>query len=104
MATKHTPGPWTARRFGHDLSVYADREDKSWHRIAFVDFATNPIDFGDAREGLSETIAQRTAANAALIAAAPDLLEALRSFPGFIDEAALGDPWIEKMRAAIYKA
>jgi len=33
-----------------------------------------------------------------------DLLEALQSFPGFTDDVLIGDPWLEKMRAAIAKA
>jgi hypothetical protein len=33
-----------------------------------------------------------------------DLLEALQSFPGFIDDATTGDKWIEKKNAAIAKA
>jgi hypothetical protein len=43
-------------------------------------------------------------ANARLIAAAPDLLAALQTFPGFIEDATVGDAWIEAMRAAIDKA
>ena len=45
-----------------------------------------------------------TIANARLIAAAPELLEALQTFPGFTDDATVGDAWIEKMRAAIARA
>jgi len=33
-----------------------------------------------------------------------ELLEALQSFPGFIDDATTGDKWIEKKNAAIAKA
>lgn len=33
-----------------------------------------------------------------------ELLHALRSFPGFSDDATKGDAWIEIMRAAIAKA
>lgn len=33
-----------------------------------------------------------------------DLLEALQSFPGFTDNVLIGDPWLEKMQAAIAKA
>lgn len=32
-----------------------------------------------------------------------ELLEALQSFPGFTDDAAIGDPWLEQMRSAIAK-
>ena len=45
-----------------------------------------------------------TEANARLISAAPDLLDALQSFPGFTDDATAGDAWLEKMRTAIAKA
>lgn len=33
-----------------------------------------------------------------------DMLAALESFPGFTDDATIGDAWIEKMRAAVAKA
>jgi hypothetical protein len=33
-----------------------------------------------------------------------ELVEALQSFPGFIDDATTGDKWIEKKNAAIAKA
>lgn len=33
-----------------------------------------------------------------------ELLEALQAFPGFTDDAAAGDLWLEKMRAAVAKA
>lgn len=39
-----------------------------------------------------------------LIEAAPELLDALKAFPGFTDDATVGDNWIEQMRAAIAKA
>jgi hypothetical protein len=42
--------------------------------------------------------------NGALIAAAPELLEALKSFPGFTDDATIGDPWIERVRELIARA
>lgn len=34
----------------------------------------------------------------------PELLKSLLSFPGFTDDAVIGDAWVEKMRAAIAKA
>ncbi len=42
-----------------------------------------------------------TKADAYLMAAAPALYEVLRSFPGFTDDATIGDAWAEKMRAAL---
>ncbi len=42
--------------------------------------------------------------DARLIAAAPELLETLESFPGFLCGTESGDAWIEQMRTAIAKA
>ena len=63
-AAKHTPGPWTAQKSSNAL--YGEH----WH-------ATVPK--GDERVRLTEP---STEADARLIAAAPDMLEALR---GFVD-------------------
>lgn len=59
--TKHTPGPWKASAYSHVMGCLIDTENE---RIA----AVIPVDkAGD-----------KTKANAALIAAAPELLEALQ--------------------------
>ncbi|PKH21446.1 hypothetical protein CIG19_16750 [Enterobacterales bacterium CwR94] len=42
--------------------------------------------------------------DAKLIAAAPELLDVLLSFPGFTDDAKIGDAWIEAKNRAIRKA
>jgi hypothetical protein len=39
-----------------------------------------------------------------LISERNELLAVLKAFPGFTDDAKVGDPWIEQMRTAIAKA
>ena len=77
MKTKHTTGPWN--------------REKTTYRHAVVDNAQN---------GTWEFVAETTSkANADLIAAAPDLLVALKAFiemPGHVDK--------EKVKALIAKA
>lgn len=85
---KHTPGPWeidseqpsTVKKFTHG----------------------NRLSIATVHGGYGEKT--RRTANARLIAAAPELLEALESFPGFLAETSEGDPWLEKMRYVIAKA
>jgi hypothetical protein len=33
-----------------------------------------------------------------------DVVEAVRAFPGFTDDATIGDPWVERVQAAVAKA
>lgn len=76
MTTKHTPGPWsletvrTSSGFCHKVGPFPGRreDDKPRHACLYADYPSesNPAD----RELL---------ANARLIAAAPELLEALES-------------------------
>lgn len=87
MTTKHTPGPWVAGCEDDPGSGDVYMEDGSLIAEAFIN--------GDVKTRM---------ANARLIAAAPDLLETLQSFPGFTNDATSGDPWVEKMRTAISKA
>ena len=49
---------------------------------------------------VAETVAK---VNVPLLSTAPELLEVLQSFPGFLCDAGAGDVWIEKRRAAIAK-
>ena len=103
MTTKHTPGPWQAQ----DYWIIGCVED-SWDIMAGADTACPKR---VAKVFTSE-------ADARLIAAAPEtaaerdrlkevnaeLLEALKTFPGFTDDATVGDDWLEKALAAIAKA
>ena len=73
MATKHTPGPW----FVNSFQVWAEKEGKR---------------FGTLLASLRNTHTGDTVANAdaALIAAAPELLAELQAIADYIDKA--GDP------------
>ena len=72
MTTKHTPGPWLSRTTPTSAGLCHIVSAADW-RGAFI--------YGDRiREGVDDALpkAQELAANARLIAAAPDLLEALQ--------------------------
>jgi hypothetical protein len=81
--SNHTPGPWTHEGQGDITGI----EDNG--------FGRGPVDVCSV---YLRTVEGRHEANARLIAAAPDLLEACK--------AALSDdqPYIEKCKAAIFKA
>jgi len=66
MNTKHTPGPWSYRKAGKHFYIDAHSPDYG-NRVTEVRFASN-ADTGWTSE-----------ANAKLIAAAPELLEALQA-------------------------
>ncbi len=90
--TKWTPAPWSSDR--HDVHSHADIEDGG-------DIIC------EAPLGWNESM-RRWKANARLISAAPDLLEALEEALRWIgklnDWEGAGDPEIEKWRAARDKA
>jgi hypothetical protein len=85
MNTQHTPGPWKPLKTFGGVTIILDPEDKS---VAYLRGYKHPYK-----------------ANARLIAAAPDLLEALNTFPQSLDwtDAELWE-WSKKARAAIAKA
>ena len=96
MSAKHTPGRWWVSGADDDevhCRIFAQDMGCDVH-IALV----KPPCVG----GIIP--AEQLKANARLIAAAPDLLDALQAFPGFTDDATAGDARLEKMRAAIAKA
>ena len=73
MTTKHTPGPWLLRTTPTSAGLCHIVSAADW-RGAFI--------YGDGiRKGVDDALpkAQELAANARLIAAAPDLLEALQA-------------------------
>jgi hypothetical protein len=97
MTTKHTPGPW-------DLSgANTVHAHGAGCIVAFV---------GTADEEVRRVSGERQSADARLIAAAPDLLEALEAIspmlPRSLTTEAWGDPsWTEaicKVEGAIAKA
>ena len=96
METKHTPGPWRVQATGHSFVVEAHTHTE----VISVDANGNPCRWSEYNE-----------ANARLIAAAPELLEALQALLGWEEaeikhfEATGPDDWImEIARAAIAKA
>jgi hypothetical protein len=90
--SKHAPGPWMID--GNDISPEAHLE------LSIC--CMQPADF-DASNAKSWVYGDATKANARLIAAAPDLLEALEAC---LDYGSLtGAEWVlEKARAAIARA
>ena len=84
---KHTPGPW---KLDDDDAV-----------IGITDDGGNIVCLGP--EGWEKSMA-RWEANARLIAAAPELLEALQSIVGELDEGEVWGSSITKAKAAIAKA
>jgi hypothetical protein len=110
MSAKHTPGPWTFRKAGrfqgivyppHVVHIYADAKGRRC-----TEFIANceSIDIG---EDVGEDVA-----NAHLIAAAPELLEALKELIVLMDlqtpihniSGAEIDARVAKAEAAIKKA
>lgn len=75
--TKHTPGPWTVEEYGDDetptLVIHKDSESR-------VCFMATPGSHGDLA---------MIEADAHLIAAAPDMLAALKAASGYLLNAAI---------------
>ena len=92
----HTPGPWTIGKYhvnAYDNTIY---DAKNGYKIAIV-------------EGYTHDLKEESEANAHLIAAAPELLEALKGLIGWHDcfpmkEGEADLPVIATARAAIAKA
>ena len=92
--SKHTPGPWIMTRRGEH---YHDIHGRRWEELARVVTKTDGA-IKDSAEGM---------ANAKLIAAAPELLEALKHLEGFLSNKGYSehDPLVRGMaRQAIAKA
>jgi hypothetical protein len=86
--TKHTPGPWMVDRPGTLFHI------RTMDEINGTVATCDPCDFAT----------QEQLANARLIAAAPELLEALREL---VESVAISDPGVydlDAARAAIAKA
>lgn len=95
--SKHTPAPWF-----HD----DDGDDRTMYVYVFDRTPAAPIARVDIRHIYSGIHDGR--ANASLIAAAPDLLEALQAYDAWADKVLCTDDELkrirEQMRAAIAKA
>jgi len=102
MEAKHTPGPWTVQELERNRNGY-----QGWHTYC-VRHASNvhlaTIGHVD-RYGC-----ERNAANARLIAAAPDLLAALAKLLALAEAEGIGSEWeaseaaVGTARAAVAKA
>ncbi len=96
-APKHTPGPWIAERFGCVTAIVDGR------RVQVAAAMGQGPMYGPPETPVTEI----SAANARLIAAAPELLEALRALAEFADNGTPVQPgalvW-DEVRAAIAKA
>lgn len=98
--TKHTPGPWVVHE-GDEIDIRSANPADLAQAPIYYCIAEN---IGGHVHGENFDDYSEVEANARLIAAAPELLEALESFPGFLCGTESGDAWIEQMRAAIAKA
>ena len=97
--SKHTPGPWTfsqSAEYG-DTRFYVAQAEGAPYTPHYSDVATLIAEtVNDERKSIQE-------ANARLIAAAPELLEALEACINY--GSLTGDEWvIDKVRYAIVKA
>ena len=101
MTTQHTPGPWRAETNRSPLTITRELDHlpaaQGGHR-QFRDIAEVYVE--DKGDGAPEDYA-----NARLIAAAPELLEALKELMVAADRVS-AEPvtWLGKARAAIAKA
>ena len=99
MTTKHTAGPWTALQRGDDCGKWSRR----WWIQGPSDAACAGV--RNVAEVYDLKSAERQAANARLIAAAPDLLNMLQRM---VDETSGGGKpcllTLEQARAALEKA
>jgi hypothetical protein len=99
--SKHTPGPWIGAgpSFGDPLPRYTTSIVTEWEHEdeGCIDICELPFHHHD----------DENEANARLIAAAPDLLEALTYWMVFIESEQDDErqaPWVANARAAIAKA
>ena len=98
MTTKHTPAPWRVSR--------ADHDGAGVHAIACVAWCGVSSTYGQTPETTQHIDADECAANARLIAAAPDLLDALEEYHRVANAVpyAQWTPAMHKAHDAIAKA
>lgn len=102
--SKHTPGPWKVHpREGMARSYYGTH-------VAASHYSTPGVSSG--RDSVCDCTGEHQDANARLIAAAPELLEALRTlvsrdfayYGGFVMDCNITMEEVQRARAAIAKA
>lgn len=98
----HTPGPWRANRFSITAAGSVDTYSGTvWGCIAYAEELYDNSDL----EGRQWSTSGDREANARLIAASPDMLEALEALAEEVEEYELGNPNVlRKARAAVAKA
>jgi hypothetical protein len=99
METKHTPGPWQTLPEEADKAYIRVRGTRLGSRYKVANVVT--LDYA----GVHPREAEETRANARLIAAAPELLDALRAARKFVVSShdPVGDE-LQRIDAAIAKA
>ena len=98
MTTKHTPGPWVAVKL----------QDRTAYNIFVPGHCTALLTLEPGKYDGASPLCENVQANARLIAAAPDLLaalrEAFRAFAFYDEGPVWADSTIAKARAAIARA
>jgi hypothetical protein len=89
MSTQHTPGPWTAVKL----------QDRETFNIFADGFVSATCQVSRMENSTRSTSGSETTANARLIAAAPDLLEALR----VCASQSIGADWTPEQALAFIK-
>jgi hypothetical protein len=92
--TKHSPGPYTPKRSGDGKCTLFFTQDERICEPVFV------VDHDD----ITEEGASVVKANMKLLAAAPELLEALKLAEQWLEGWASAEPELAVVRAAIAKA
>jgi len=100
MKRKYSPGPWKILDIPtHDvISIYQEKNPVRNFHIATV------LDYAMASKSASEAEFERCLANAHLIAAAPELLEALEMLKPLLEEWAIPTDTKERVWKALSKA
>ena len=110
MNNKHTPGPWTAHEYARNSLGYKNGKaffiTSDSGTPAFQVVKSEKFDHRAGKTGhfWDPSAKAKDRANAALIAAAPDLLAALEKMLYFHADSNVGMPEIAEARAAIAKA
>lgn len=95
MRTKHTPGPWEAVRYESEVRESIDGESWNGYHIKQPDSGLCDVAYVDDVD-FGPEIAE---ANARLIAAAPEMLAALKYIARFSNAAIAGNPAVIRKRA-----